>query len=89
MDSMQLHGFSDASEAAYAGVVYPCINDSSGSVRVSLVMSKTKVAPIKIITIPCLELLGAHLLGNLLQYAQHNSLELASREALLIQATCQ
>ena len=70
VDSMQLHGFSDASEAAYAGVVYLRITDTSGTVHVSLVMSKTKVAPIKRITIPRLELLGAYLLANLLHYVQ-------------------
>ena len=67
---MQLHGFSGASEAAYAGVVYLHITDTSGTVHVSLVMSKTKVAPIKRITIPHLELLGAYLLANLLHYVQ-------------------
>ena len=42
---MQLHGFSDASERAYAGVVYLRMSDSEGRVHVTLVMSKTKVAP--------------------------------------------
>ena len=41
-----VHGFSDASEQAYAGVVYLCTLDTEGRVPVSLVMAKTKVAPI-------------------------------------------
>ena len=45
--SIQLHGFSDASEQTYAGVMYLCMVDSTGSIHTSLVMSKTKVAPIK------------------------------------------
>ena len=45
--STQLHGFSDASEDAYAGVVYLRMVDTSNVVYVSLVMAKTRVAPIK------------------------------------------
>ena len=44
--SVQLHGFCDASEQAYAGVIYLRMTDSDGNVEVSLVCSKTKVAPI-------------------------------------------
>ena len=43
--STELHGFSDASESAYAGVVYLRMLDSKGRVHTSLVASKTKVAP--------------------------------------------
>ena len=68
--SMQLHGFSDASEQAYAGVIYIRVTDSQGSVHVSLVTSKTKVAPIKRLTIPRLELCGAHLLAQLLHHVK-------------------
>ena len=44
--SIQLHGFSDTSENAYAAVVYLRMTDTSGKVQISLVTSKTKVAPI-------------------------------------------
>ena len=57
--SSQLHGFSDASELAYAGVVYLRQADSDGNIHISLVTSKTKVAPLKRLTIPRLEL-AAH-----------------------------
>lgn len=66
----QLHGFSDASEQAYAGVVYLRMVDTTGRVHSSLVMVKTKVAPIKRLTIPHLELCGAHLLAELLHHCQ-------------------
>ena len=69
--SMQLHGFSDASECAYTGVVYLRMVDSEGRVHVSLVTSKTKVAPIKRLTIPRLELCGAQLLAQLLHHVQN------------------
>ena len=45
--AIQLHGFCDTSEQAYAGVIYLHMTDSDGNVEVSLVCSKTKVAPIK------------------------------------------
>ncbi len=66
--SVQLHGFSDASESAYAGVAYLRMVDANEVVHVSLVMSKTKVAPIKRLTIPRLELCGASLLADLLHH---------------------
>ena len=66
--STQLHGFSDASESAYAGVVYLRMIDSDGNVHISLVAAKTKVAPLKRLTIPRLELCGAHLLTKLLEH---------------------
>ena len=68
--STQLHGFSDASESAYAGVVYLRMVDSHGKVHISLVASKTKVAPLKRLTIPRLELCGAQLLTKLLDHVR-------------------
>lgn len=64
--SVQLHGFSDASEVAYAAVAYLRVVDLYNRVSVSLIMSKTKVAPIKRLSIPRLELCSSHLLTNLL-----------------------
>ena len=64
--STQLHGFCDASEDVYGGVVYLRLTDSKGEVHTSLVMSKTKVSPIKRLTIPRLELCGAEVLARLL-----------------------
>jgi hypothetical protein len=65
--SMQVHGFSDASEDAYASVVYVQLVSLSGSIYTSQVMS----TPIKRISIPPrLELCGAHLLARLLQHVK-------------------
>ena len=66
----QLHGFSDASEDAYAGVVYLRSVDESNNVHISLVTSKTKVSPIKRLTIPRLELCGANLLANIMDHVR-------------------
>ena len=68
--SLQLHGFCDASENAYGGVIYLRMVDISDQVHIALVISKSKVAPIKRLTIPCLELCRAHLLSQLLHHVK-------------------
>ena len=67
---IQLHGFSDASEEAYAAVVYLRVQAPDNSIHVSFVMSKTRVAPLKRLTIPRLELCGALLLAKILSHVQ-------------------
>ena len=62
----ELHGFSDASNVAYAAVVYARIVDEDGNIYTTLVTSKTKVCPIKQVSVPRLELCGAVLLARLL-----------------------
>ena len=62
----ELHGFSDASEKAYACVVYMRTEYSNGFVDTRIVASKARVAPIKKPTIPKLELMGALLLAQLM-----------------------
>lgn len=49
---IQLHGFSDASEKAYGAVIYIHVKNEGKPIDVSLVCAKTKVAPLKTITIP-------------------------------------
>ena len=56
--NVMLHVFCDASEIAYGAVAYfRAMID--GHVDVSFVINKTRLAPIKTLTIPCLELQGA------------------------------
>ncbi|XP_072932542.1 uncharacterized protein [Epargyreus clarus] len=62
----EIHGFCDASKVAYAAAVYLRVLDSAGKVTVTLVTAKTKVAPVKVVSIPRLELCGAVLLTKLL-----------------------
>ncbi|XP_055542986.1 uncharacterized protein LOC129728564 [Wyeomyia smithii] len=64
---IELHGFSDASEEAYAAVVYLRRVSENGQIRVSLIAAKTKVAPVKQVTIPRLELNAAELLARLMK----------------------
>lgn len=65
-DVVELHGFSDASNRAYAAVVYLRVINNSGAIHVNLVAAKTRVAPVKQVSIPRLELCGAVLLAKLL-----------------------
>ncbi|XP_024879092.1 uncharacterized protein LOC112459283, partial [Temnothorax curvispinosus] len=67
--SMEFHGFSDTSQLAMAAVVFITVHGSNGT-TISLVCSKTKVAPLKRLTIPRLELTAALLLSRLMQYVQ-------------------
>ncbi|CAH2096634.1 unnamed protein product [Euphydryas editha] len=65
-----LRGFSDASERWYAAAVYLRTVTMDGQVKVSLVMAKSKVAPLRTaMTIPKLELSRAALLARLLNHA--------------------
>ena len=63
---IQLHGFSDTSEKAYGAIIYLRVETPSGDVIVSLLSSKTKVAPLKTVTIPRLELQAALILARLI-----------------------
>uniref|UniRef100_A0A2S2PC01 Integrase catalytic domain-containing protein n=1 Tax=Schizaphis graminum TaxID=13262 RepID=A0A2S2PC01_SCHGA len=62
--SCYLLGFCDASQLGYAAVVYVLSADSSSAQPAVLVGSKTKLAPMKPLTIPRLELNAALLLAR-------------------------
>ncbi|UYV61943.1 hypothetical protein LAZ67_1007130, partial [Cordylochernes scorpioides] len=64
---VQLHGFGDSSEDAYAAAVYIRIPTDDG-VSVKLLASKSKLAPIRKMSIPRLELCAALLLTRLMRY---------------------
>lgn len=67
-DVIELHGFCDASLNAFSCVVY-----AQNKGVVTLVAAKTKLVPHnKIITIPRLELSGAHLLAKLMKKIKHS-----------------
>lgn len=66
----QIHGFCDASEVAYGAAVFIRSVNNNGTVCVTLVASKTRVAPVKKLSIPRLELCGAHLLATLLDHVK-------------------
>ncbi|XP_022335109.2 uncharacterized protein LOC111131734 [Crassostrea virginica] len=59
--SYQLHCFADASMLGMGIVIYLRISDSLGKVHCSFVMGKSRVAPLKTLTIPRMELTAATL----------------------------
>ncbi|CAB0015637.1 unnamed protein product, partial [Nesidiocoris tenuis] len=64
--NFELHGFSDASESAYGACVYIKSVDEDGHTHVYLLTSKSRVAPMKTISLPRLELCAAVLLIRLM-----------------------
>ncbi|KMQ81827.1 hypothetical protein RF55_25078, partial [Lasius niger] len=66
--NLEIHGFADASERAYAAVVYLRTESICGEVEVRLAAAKTKVAPLKNVTLPRLELCAAALLARLVAH---------------------
>ena len=57
--SYELHNFADARTSGYGQCSYRRVKDEDGNVNVSLVMGKSRVAPLKTTTIPRLELTAA------------------------------
>ena len=76
---LSIHTFTDASESAYAAVVYACHVYESGEVTVRLIASKSRLAPLKAVSIPRLELLGA-LIGTRLTKQVCTALKVSSHE---------
>ncbi|CAB0036794.1 unnamed protein product [Trichogramma brassicae] len=66
--TIQLHGFSDASQFAMSAVLYIRVHSQVTGYSSHFLCSKTKVAPLKNLSIPKLELSAAHLLAKLTQH---------------------
>jgi len=62
---VQLHGFRNASNNGYGACIYVRSRDPCGNTSVRILCAKSKVAPLKSVTIPLLELSGALLLTQL------------------------
>ncbi|KAK9739877.1 Pao retrotransposon peptidase [Popillia japonica] len=59
LHQIEIHGFCDASETAYGACIYLKSTDLAGSAICNLLCCKSRVAPLKSISIPRLELCGA------------------------------
>eukprot|EP00112_Aurelia_sp_Birch-Aquarium-sp1_P014574 Seg316.1 transcript_id=Seg316.1/GoldUCD/mRNA.D3Y31 product="hypothetical protein" protein_id=Seg316.1/GoldUCD/D3Y31 len=58
-ERVEIHGFGDAFPKAYGAAVYVRTVDMNGHINTKLVMSKSRVAPLKRVTLPRLELLAS------------------------------
>ncbi|XP_064633651.1 uncharacterized protein LOC135491609 [Lineus longissimus] len=72
ISSIELHGFGDASEKAYGAAVYIRVVDQNGYTAARLVMSKSKVAPVKKVSLPRLELLAAVVNTRLVKFVKES-----------------
>jgi len=68
--NLQIHGFCDSSEGAYGACLYIRSTDSNNKIFCELLCSTSKVAPLKRLTIPRLELCAATLLAKLYKKAE-------------------
>lgn len=59
IERTELHCFSDASEVGYGVVFYLRIIDKKGNIHCSFVLGKSRVAPLKRVTVPRMELTAA------------------------------
>ncbi|XP_018576722.1 uncharacterized protein LOC108915233, partial [Anoplophora glabripennis] len=63
--TFDIHGFSDASEKAFGAAIYAVSSDKKGNMHSYLICSKSRISPLKTLSIPRLELNGALLLCKL------------------------
>ena len=61
-------GFCDASQIGFAANIYFVTKNSSGEFKSNLILSKTRIAPKSVTSIPRLELCGALLLSNMMTH---------------------
>ena len=61
-----LHGFLDVSKKAYCAMVYFVYRTDDGQTDARLITSKTRVAPLKELSTPRLELMSARILAQLM-----------------------
>ena len=86
--STQLHDFSDALQQGYGAVSYLRVADVAGNVKCSFVMGKSRLAPIKPITIPQTEL-SAAVVSTKLDKMMRNELSLPISESFFwTDSTC-
>ncbi|XP_070170934.1 uncharacterized protein [Polyergus mexicanus] len=79
---VQFHGFCDASNVGYGACLYIRSNNRNNDVHCHLLCAKSRVAPLKSVTIPRLELCGALLLAKLYREV-HRAFRLSPNKTVL------
>lgn len=85
--SVEIHCFSDASKKAYGTCLYIRSQGKAGNVKVQLLSSKSKVAPLKSQSIPRLELCGAFLAAQLFDKVRQAT-NLQVKTTFWVDSTC-
>lgn len=78
---LEMHGFCDASTKGYGCVIYFRIISFSG-IKITLISGKSKVAPLKVISLPRLELCAALLLADLVKFVKESYSKLLTIDEL-------
>ena len=84
----ELHHFSDASSQGYGTVSYLCQVDTTGKVHCSLVTVKSRLAPLKSVTIPRMELSAAVLATRLDRMIKQEITTPIDRSVFWTDSTC-
>ena len=84
----ELHHFSDASSQGYGAVSYLRQIDTTGNVHCSLVMAKSRLAPLKSVTIPRMELSAAVLATRLDRMIKQETTTPIDRSVFWTDSTC-
>ncbi|XP_041450115.1 uncharacterized protein LOC121404526 [Drosophila obscura] len=81
---VEVHGFCDASMEAYGACIY--VVSRQGESSSNVLCSKSQVAPLKSLSIPKLELSGAHLLAKVMRSLKETGIFPGSLPSYLIQS---
>jgi len=76
---LRIHTFTDTSESTYAAALYARHVCENGDATVRLIATKSRLAPLKAVSIPGLELLGA-LIGARLTMQICSALKISTHE---------
>ncbi|XP_018395641.1 PREDICTED: uncharacterized protein LOC108774118 [Cyphomyrmex costatus] len=82
-----VYGFGDASEMAYGACLYAVNTDQQGIIHSELICAKAKVAPLKTVSLPRLELEAALMLARLLNTVKESCMQKIGRVKLWSDST--